>query len=373
MKIFQFGQRDSLAALHCKNADITQLETAAVSAIDHTTKTVTLTTGEKLSYDMLILNDSAPASAKEAVIPSPEDIARVKGLGFLRDKTTADCFNARVLTRNGKITAAESAVIAEAAVRFGSGEIAMTTRQTVEIQRIPYGNIESLMEFLGNYGLEVGGTGPKVRPIVSCKGTTCVFGLIDTYSVSEEIHNRFYKGYHNVKLPHKFKIGVGGCPNNCVKPDLNDIGIIGQKQPDVDMKKCRGCANCQIEKTCPMKAASIKDGKIVIDPALCNNCGRCIGKCPFKAFENSVNGYRIYIGGRWGKKVARGQALSKLFTDTNELLDTVEKTILFFREKGNAGERFADTINRIGFAEVEKELLSDEILARKDAILNDAK
>ena len=33
-------------------------------------------------------------------LPTPEDIKRVKGLGFLHDKTTADCFNARVITRN---------------------------------------------------------------------------------------------------------------------------------------------------------------------------------------------------------------------------------------------------------------------------------
>jgi sulfite reductase beta subunit-like hemoprotein len=26
----------------------------------------------------------------------------------------------------------------------------------------------------------------------------------------------------NEVLLHKFKIALGGCPNNCVKPDLND-------------------------------------------------------------------------------------------------------------------------------------------------------
>ena len=66
-----------------------------------------------------------------------------------------------------------------------------------------------------------------MRPVVSCKGTTCQYGLIDTFALSEEIHERFYHGYSSVKLPHKFKIAVGGCPNNCVKPDLNDLGIIG--------------------------------------------------------------------------------------------------------------------------------------------------
>ncbi len=132
-------------------------------------------------------------------------------------------FNGRVITRNGKITAQESRAIAEAAQRYGDGEITMTARLTIEIQGVPYENIEPLREELGKAGLETGGTGSKVRPVVSCKGTTCQYGLIDTFALSKEIHERFYHGYGDVKLPHKFKIAVGGCPNNCVKPDLNDI------------------------------------------------------------------------------------------------------------------------------------------------------
>ena len=75
-----------------------------------------------------------------------------------------------------------------------------------------------------------------------------------------------------------------------------------------------------------------------------NHCGRCIGKCPFKAFENYTNGYRIYIGGRWGKKVAQGRYLDKVFTEKEEVLSIVEKAILLFREQGITGERFADTV-----------------------------
>ena len=288
-----------------------------------------------------------------------EEIARVKGLGFLRDKTTPDCFNGRVITRNGKITAEESIHIAEAAKRFGSGEIAMTTRMTVEIQRIPFENIDPLMAFLAEKGLEVGGTGPRVRPIVSCKGTTCVFGLIDTYSLSEKIHERFYKGMHDMKLPHKFKIGVGGCPNNCVKPDLNDIGVIGQRMTSIDESLCRGCKVCQVEKACPMKTASVQDGKILIDRENCNNCGRCWGKCPFGAFEEAQSGYKITLGGRWGKKVGRGTPLSRIFETEEEVLDVIERAIYFYRDNGIQGERFADTIARIGFDNVEKALLGE--------------
>ena len=309
-------------------------------------------------------NDVRVKNVSAAV--SPEDMTRVKALGFLWDKTSADRFNGRVITRNGKVTAEESAVIAEAAKRFGSGEITMTSRLTLEIQGVPFDNIEPLREFLAQHGLETGGTGSKVRPVVSCKGTTCQYGLIDTFDLSREIHERFYKGYSGVKLPHKFKIAVGGCPNNCVKPDLNDLGIIGQRVPEIDMDKCRGCKVCQIERACPIKAVSMKDGKVVVDPEACNHCGRCLGKCPFKAFEKYTGGYRVYIGGRWGKKVARGQYLEKVFTDREEVLSIVEKAILLFREQGLTGERFADTVARLGFENVQSQLLSDELLQRKE-------
>ena len=288
---------------------------------------------------------------------SAEDIARVKGLGFLLNKNTGNTFNARVLTRNGKITTAESRAIADAADKFGSGEIAMTSRLCIEVQSIAYENIDAFIAAINAAGLEVGGTGPKVRPVVSCKGTTCHFGLIDTFGLAEEIHNRFYKGWHDVKLPHKFKIGVGGCPNNCVKPDLNDLGIIGQRVPKVDADKCRGCKVCQIETACPIKNAKVVDGKIDLGPDTCNHCGRCIGKCPFGAVTEDFGGYRIYIGGRWGKKVGQGTPLSKIYTSKEEVLDLIERVILYYRDNGQPGERFADTIARIGFENVEKAVL----------------
>lgn len=236
---------------------------------------------------------------------TPEEIKRVKGLGCLRDKRFEDVFNVRVLTVNGKIPAEKQRIIADAADKFGSGEVAMTTRQCIEIQGVKYENLESLFAFLGENGLETGGTGPKVRPIVSCKGTTCVFGLIDTYSLSEKIFKRFYQGWHSVALPHKFKIAVGGCPNNCVKPDLNDLGVIGCRTPDK---------------------------------------GR---------------GYRVYIGGRWGKKTAVAKPLSVILTSEDEVLELIERAVTLFRDEGNAGERFSETIERLGFDYVEKELLAN--------------
>ena len=195
---------------------------------------------------------------------SPEEVKRVKGMGFLWDKRTPDTFNARVITKNGKITAEQHRAIAQACEQFGSGEVTMTVRLTLEIQGVKYENIQPLVDFLAAHGLHTGGTGKRVRPVVSCKGTTCQYGLIDTFALSEKIHERFYEGMRGVTLPHKFKIAVGGCPNNCVKPDLNDIGVIGQRIPTVYLDKCRGCKKCRVEAACPIHTAHVEEGKIVL-------------------------------------------------------------------------------------------------------------
>ena len=299
---------------------------------------------------------------------SAADEKRVKGMGFLNNRGT-DNFNGRIITVNGKITAAQQRCIAEAAERFGSGEVAFTTRMTIEVPGIPYDKIEEFQQFIATEGLVTGGTGAKVRPVVSCKGTTCQYGLLDSFALAREIHERFYEGYRQVALPHKFKIAVGGCPNNCVKPDLNDLGIIGQLIPNFDKDTCKGCKKCAIEKNCPVKAAKVVDGVLQIDPAICNHCGRCVEKCPFDAIKDGTYGYKIYIGGRWGKQVAQGRTLRKVFTDKEEALSVIEKTILLFKEQGKAGERLSQTIERLGFENVEAQLLSDEILSRKEEIL----
>ena len=298
----------------------------------------------------------------------PEEIKRVKGLGCLQDKRYADVFNVRVITRNGLITAEEHRIIAEAAEKFGSGAVTMTTRLTLEIQGVKHENIQPLIDFLNEHGLLTGGTGSLVRPVVSCKGTTCQYGLADTFGLSEKIHEKFYLGYHGVTLPHKFKICVGGCPNNCAKPSLNDLGVIGQKVPMIDYTKCHGCKKCQVEQSCPIKIAHLVDGKIQVNPEECNNCGRCAGKCPFGAFEEYQYGFKVFVGGRWGKKIAHGQPLTKIFTSEEEVMDVIEKAILLFRDEGISGERFADTIDRLGFEYVNEKLISGSI--DKAAILS---
>ena len=122
-----------------------------------------------------------------------EDIKRVKGEGFLLNRGT-ECFNGRIITENGTLTARQMICVGQAAEKFGNGTVAFTTRMTLELPGIPYEKIPELQAFLAQEGMVTGGTGAKVRPIIVCKGSTCVFGLYDTQGLAKELHQLYYEG-----------------------------------------------------------------------------------------------------------------------------------------------------------------------------------
>ena len=62
-----------------------------------------------------------------------------------------------------------------------------------------------------------------------------------------------------------------------------------------------------------------------------------------------------------------GKRLSRIITSEDEVIQTVENAILLFRDEGISGERFADTVNRLGLEYVEDRLFSGKI--DKEAVL----
>jgi dissimilatory sulfite reductase (desulfoviridin) alpha/beta subunit len=79
-------------------------------------------------------------------------------------------------------------------------------------------------------------------------------------------------------------------------------------------------------------------------------------------------GYKITIGGRWGKKVRIGTQLDGTFTK-DETMDIIEKTILLFKDKGLPGERLSTMIERFGVTVTEQMLVAHDLLNRKSEIL----
>lgn len=298
----------------------------------------------------------------------PDDVVAVKAKGFLRNRGT-DKFSGRILAKGTVFSAQNFKDISTIAEKFGDGKLIATSRQAVEITGIDFDDIPKAMEFAKEHDLIFGGTGNKIRPVTACKGTTCVYGNFDTQSLAAEIHEKFFEGYSSVALPHKFKIGIGGCPNSCMKPSLNDFGVEGHKVPLFDAELCRGCKVCSVAKFCPMKAATLKDNKLNIDKEVCIDCGVCSGKCPFKAVAHDTKVvYKIYVGGTWGKHTRMGTPLSSYVEET-QIMPILEKTLLWFKENANTKERLGMAIDRIGFENFEKAISTDDLLDRKEEIL----
>lgn len=292
----------------------------------------------------------------------------VKGRGFLLNRGT-ECFSGRLVAVAGLFSPDALHAIAECAERFGNGKVIVTARLNAEIQGITFDKIEAAEKFMAERGLAFGGTGAKVRPITACKGTTCVYGNIDTQAIAKAIHDKFYVGMHDVKLPHKFKIGVGGCPNSCMKPSLNDVGIEGCRVFSYNAELCRACKSCAVAQSCPSKAVSFGGGKAIIDSDKCTKCGVCVGKCPFGAVpKEAESACRVFVGGTWGKTQRMGTLLSRVCSE-DEVVEIIEKVMLWYKENGYVKERLGAAIDRLGADKLESALATNDLLNRKEEIL----
>ena len=297
-----------------------------------------------------------------------EQITSVKGRGFLRNRGT-DCFSGRIVTVAGLFTPDQLHAIAECSEKYGNGKVIFTARLAAEIVGIPFDKIPEAEAFMAERGLYFGGTGAKVRPITACKGTTCVYGNIDTQALAKVIYDKFYIGMRDVKLPHKFKIGVGGCPNSCMKPSLNDVGVEGCRAFSFDGELCRGCKKCAVAESCPSRAVSVVNGKAVIDTSKCTNCGVCVGKCPFGAVPKEAESVcRIFVGGTWGKTQRMGTLLNAVYS-TDEIPTVIEKVMLWYKENGFVKERLGTAIDRLGANEFEVAIKGNDLIDRRDEIL----
>ena len=242
------------------------------------------------------------------------EINALKGRGFLNNRGT-DNFSGRIVSPGSVFTAEQVQAISEIAKKFGNGKVSFTSRLGAEIPGIPFDQIEAAEQYAKDHDLAFGGTGPKVRPVIACKGTTCVFGNYDTQALAKKIYEEFYLGWRSVVLPHKFKIGLGGCPNSCMKPTLNDFGVEGHSTP-----------------------AGVEEK------------------------------FAIYVGGTWGRNTHAGIQLPNMVKE-EDILPILEKTLLWYRENAFQKERLRGAIDRLGFEKFLADIEGDDLLNRKAEIL----
>jgi dissimilatory sulfite reductase (desulfoviridin) alpha/beta subunit len=270
------------------------------------------------------------------------DYASLKKGGFMRQKQR-DNFSARLKVVGGNLTSEQLLAIAAVAKKYGDGHVHLTSRQGVEIPFIKLGDIETVKRELNDGGVAIGVCGPRVRTVTACQGSDiCPGGCIETHSLALEISDRYF----GMELPHKFKFGVTGCMNNCLKAEENDLGIKGGMTVKLSHEDCVLCGVCL--KACGEGAISIAEGRINLDADKCNYCGRCVKACPNDACRGEP-GYIVSFGGSFGNRIAKGKALTPFIRDRQTLFRVADAALDFFAAHASPGERFRPAIERAGW------------------------
>lgn len=270
------------------------------------------------------------------------DVKELKSGGFMKQKEK-DLFSVRLRVIGGYIHSDQLPKLAKIANKYGHGYIHLTTRQGIEIPYIHFKDFDELRQELAKVGLEVGACGPRVRTITACQGEICSHGLISPQKLAKEIDRQFF-GLSG--LPHKFKIGISGCPNSCTKPYENDFGIMGTIKKDFIQENCNGCGLCL--EVCPIKTIYLDEENIArYDTKKCIGCGECVFICPTGAWQKKREGFVIFVGGKMGKFPQLGERVGTIW-DEEKLFTYLKETIKFYQEEGKKGERFGETISRLG-------------------------
>ena len=182
------------------------------------------------------------------------DYATLKKGGFMRQKQKNN-FSLRLAVVGGNLTAKQLAKIAEVAEKYGDGHVHLTSRQGVEIPFIKLDQIDEVKAELEKGDCKPGVCGPRVRTVTACQGNQiCPSGNIDSYDIAQKLDERYFAR----ELPHKFKFGVTGCQNNCLKSEENDVGVKGASIVKWKEDACIQCGVCV--KACRTDAIKLEDG-----------------------------------------------------------------------------------------------------------------
>ncbi|HOI53644.1 MAG TPA: sulfite reductase subunit C [Phycisphaerae bacterium] len=284
----------------------------------------------------------------------------------------------RIRVPGGHLKARYLRVVQEIAERFGSGDVHITIRQGFEIPGIPFEKMAEVNQALAalvepletNIGVSLekmdqGYPAAGTRNVSACIGNrVCPFANYDTTALAQRVERAVFPNHHHVK------IALTGCPNDCIKAHLQDFGIIGQADVQIDSSRCIGCEAC--EKACRLRvtqAIAMKDGVAVRDETRCIGCGECVLACPTGAWtRNPEKFYRLVILGRTGKKNPRLAAPFVEWTTESAILQILRNTYTFIDahiDRSLPKEHLGYIVDRVGFAEFKRVVLEGVDLGSK--------
>ncbi|PTI10775.1 nitrite reductase large subunit NirB [Staphylococcus warneri] len=196
----------------------------------------------------------------------------------------------------GGVTDADQLIrLGEVAKKYNVPLVKVTGSQRVGLYGLKKEELPSVWKDLGMRSASA--YGKKTRSVKSCVGKEfCRFGT----QYTTQLGIRLEKTFEYIDTPHKFKMGVSGCPRSCVESGVKDFGVISVE-----------------------------------------------------------NGFQLYIGGNGGTEVTKGQLLTTVETE-DEVIRICGALMQYYRETGIYAERTAPWLERLGFENVKEVLLDPE-------------
>lgn len=256
------------------------------------------------------------------------DLENLKTGGFIKERAK-DLFTVRLRVPGGRLDVARMKHIAEVAERHGVEYVHLSVRQSVELTHVHYKDFDGLVRDLEAGGQKVASCGARIRVPTACGG--CAYnpnGLMDTQASAMEVDRELFgKSTEH----HKLKVSFSGCPIDCFKSYLNDVGFQGAVYPQLEQDACISCGLCA--KSCGAGAIVMgEDKKPVFTKEKCIYCGDCIKVCPTAAWGAAKKGYVVRVGGKGGHNPMLGTVFA-LFLPAEQVVDFIDEVLAWYKEK----------------------------------------
>ncbi len=126
--------------------------------------------------------------------------------------------------QGGLTTPKELKALADIAIKYKVPTVKVTGGQRIDLLGVPKENLNDIWNEVTGAGMEAGYAYAKAtRTCKSCVGKDhCMMGTQDSMGLAIKMEDAVWSHF----MPHKFKMGVSGCPRNCAEVTIKDFGVI---------------------------------------------------------------------------------------------------------------------------------------------------
>jgi len=244
---------------------------------------------------------------------------------------------------SAEFTSEQIGVVADVAEKYGSGQVHVTARQTIEIPDVEASNILTVTLLLHDSGLAIGSSGHFTRNVLACS-RWCLYNAVPVSDLARKLNIL----HADRQLPGKTIISLSGCGFSCTRSRTSDIGVIARSEIEVSADKCTGCTLCVREPLgCQVEAITLTDNGVVIDKDRCIQCGFCTNVCKPSSITLQKTSFDILIGGSGGI-TPREAVFFKNVPTEDAVVEEINSLLNRYTALAERGERIGKVIERSG-------------------------